>query len=406
MSDCCSTPGLQSMEQALEQIISSCSRISGFEKVSIKNSISRILYTDIQASINVPPFRNSSMDGYALPYPYDEQQPLRIVGTSWAGHPFHGTVKNNECVRIFTGAQLPDDCDSVIMQENVNAQDNEIQLNSLVSKHENIRNIGDDIQLGNTILNKGRVLKPVDLGLIASCGIADVSVYRKLRIAFFSTGDELVPIGSNLQAGQIYDSNRYTLHALIEELGAQAIDLGVIPDNADAVEEALIAASKNNDVIITTGGVSVGEADYIVDVLAQIGQVDLWKIAIKPGKPLAFGAINNCRFFGLPGNPVSTLVTFQQIVRPALEHMMGMNKPSALVQLQATALSTINKNPGRKEFQRGIVKTIDKQLVVEPSGGQGSHILSSLSKANCYIVLEADCAGIKEGEQVTIQLFS
>ena len=406
MSDCCSTPGLQSMEQALEKIMNSCSRVSGFEKVSIKNAINRILYSDIQASINVPPFRNSSMDGYALPYPYDEQLPLRIVGTSWAGHPFQGTVKNNECVRIFTGAQLPDDCDCVVMQENIIAQGNTIQLTSSVSKYENIRNIGDDIQLGNTILNKGRVLKPVDLGLIASCGIADVSVYRKLRIAFFSTGDELIPIGSNLQAGQIYDSNRYTLHALIEELGAQAIDLGVIPDKADAVEAALIAASKNNDVIITTGGVSVGEADYIVDVLAKIGQVDLWKIAIKPGKPLAFGAINNCRFFGLPGNPVSTLVTFQQIVRPALEHMMGINNPSALVQLQATALSTINKNPGRKEFQRGIVKTIDKQLVVEPSGGQGSHILSSLSKANCYIVLEADCTGIKEGEQVTIQLFS
>jgi len=394
------------MEQALEQIISSCSRISGFENVSIKKSINRILYSDIQANINVPPFRNSSMDGYALPYPYDEQQPLRIVGTSWAGHPFQGTVKNNECVRIFTGAQLPDDCDSVVMQENVNAQDNTIQLTSLVSKHENIRNIGDDIQLGTTILNKGRLLKPVDLGLIASCGIADVSVYRKLRIAFFSTGDELTPIGSNLKAGQIYDSNRYTLHALIEELGALAIDLGVIPDNAKAVEDALISASQNNDVIITTGGVSVGDADYIVDVLAKIGQVDLWKIAIKPGKPLAFGAINNCQFFGLPGNPVSTLVTFQQIVRPALESMMGLNRPSTLVEVQATALSAIKKTVGRKEFQRGIVKTVDKQLVVEPSGGQGSHILSSLSKANCYIVLEPECNGIKQGEQVTIQLFS
>jgi len=406
MSDCCNTPGLQSMEQALKQIISSCPTMSGFENVSVKKSLHRVLYTDIQSNINVPPFRNSSMDGYALPYPYDTKKSLRITGTSWAGHPFQGSVAKDECVRIFTGAQLPNDCDCVVMQENVRAQEDTIQLTTPVCKYENIRNIGDDIQLDTIILHKGRTLTPVDLGLIASCGIADVTVYRKLNIAFFSTGDELVPIGSTLGTGQIYDSNRYTLHALIEELGAQAIDLGVIPDQADAIEEALLAASKNNDVIITTGGVSVGEADYIVDVLAKIGQVDLWKIAIKPGKPLAFGLINNCRFFGLPGNPVSTLVTFQQIVRPALENMMGLNRSSALVEVQATALSAIQKIAGRKEFQRGIVKTINKQLIVEPSGGQGSHILSSLSKANCYLVLEPDCTGIKEGEQVTIQLFS
>jgi molybdopterin molybdotransferase len=239
---------------------------------------------------------------------------------------------------------------------------------------------------------------------MASCGIANVPVYRPVKIAFFSTGDELKPLGSQLETGQIYDSNRYSLNALIEETGAEPIDMGVIPDKREAVEQALLSASKNADLIITTGGVSVGDADYITEIVRKIGRLDLWKIAMKPGKPLAFGSIGKCTFFGLPGNPVSVMVTFDQIVRPTLQHMMGVIDPKPILELQATALYPLKKAPGRMEFQRGILTTIDRQLFVQPTGIQGSHMMTSMSQANCYIVLEQDCCDIHKGDLVTVQI--
>jgi len=403
MTDCCSTPGVLTLEQALTQILQTLQQTDRYERVSLKDSLNRITYEDIKSSIDVPSFRNSSMDGYAIRTGDQQGHSLKVIGVSWAGKPFTKKVAKGECIRIFTGAYVPDDCDCVVMQENVHRTGEQIQITQQPKHGENIRNIGDDTKKNQAILNKGKLLKPADIGLLAACGIADISVFKQLTVGFFSTGDELISIGQQAQLGQIFDSNRYTLQALLEQAGVTPIDLGVIPDNRLAVEEALVSASKNCDLIITTGGVSVGEADFIAEVLAKIGTVNLWKIAIKPGKPLVFGTIGEAAFFGLPGNPVSVMVTFQQIVLPALHKIMG-RAPQTSVNLQAKTTEIIKKQPGRTEFQRGFVENKDGELLVHSTGGQGSHMLSSMSKANCLIVLEQSASDIEKGQYVTIQL--
>jgi len=404
MTDTCTSPGLLTLEQALTQILDNLPESNAYERLSLKNSLNRILYADITSALNIPSFRNSSMDGYALNAQNKQKSTLTVIGTSWAGKPFIGPVGEGECVRIFTGGYVPDDCDCVVMQENVLRTEETIQVSAWPKHEENIRNIADDTHKGQTLLSKGKRLKPADIGLLASCGIADVPVYRQISVAYFSTGDELVSIGQQLKLGQIFDSNRYTLHALLNEAGVTPIDMGVIPDNPTAVEAALLSASEQCDVIITSGGVSVGEADFITDVLEKIGHVNLWKIAIKPGKPLVFGHINKAAFFGLPGNPVSVMITFQQIVAPALEKMMGNRKPAQPIILQARTTEAIIKQPGRKEFQRGFVESKHGELIVHSTGGQGSHMLSSMSKANCLIVLEQSSGSVKKGQYVNIQL--
>lgn len=404
MTDTCATPGLLSLEQALVQILGNLPENNAYERLSLKNSLNRVLHTDIVSAVNIPSFRNAYMDGYALNSQQQHTGALTVIGTSWAGKPFTGTVGKGECVRIFTGGYVPNDCDSVVMQENVSRTEDTIQISAWPEHEENIRNIADDTHKGQTVLNKGKRLKAADIGLLASCGIVDVPVYKKISVAYFSTGDELVSIGQQLKLGQIFDSNRYTLHALLEEAGVTPIDMGVIPDNPSAVEAALLTASNQCDVIITSGGASVGEADFITDVLEKIGRVNLWKIAIKPGKPLVFGHINKAAFFGLPGNPVSVMITFQQIVAPALEKMMGNRKPAQPIILQARTTETIIKQPGRKEFQRGFVESKHGELIVHSTGGQGSHMLSSMSKANCLIVLEQSSGTVKKGQYVNIQL--
>lgn len=404
MADCCSTPGLLTVKQALQQILSNITPAAGSELLPVKQALTRVLQSNIKSAINVPSFDNSAMDGYALPYPQNESMTHLVIGTSWAGRPFTGNISKGECIRIFTGAKVPKDCDCVVMQENVSIQNKHITVNQQPKTGANIRRIGEDTQVGAPLLPIGTKLRAAEIGLIASCGIANISVFRRIKIAFFSTGDELKPLGAQLEDGQIYDSNRYSLNALIQETGAEPIDMGVIADNPEAVEKALLNASQNADIVITTGGVSVGDADFITDVVRKIGHLDLWKIAMKPGKPLAFGSIGNCTFFGLPGNPVSAMVTFDQIVRPAIKHMMGIIDSKPTLKLQAIALAPLRKSPGRVEFQRGVVKTIEGQLFVEPTGVQGSHMLTSMSQANCYIVLEQDCTGINKNELVTIQI--
>lgn len=404
MTDACATPGLLTLNQALKEILSALPELNGYERLPLKEALNRIAYSNIHSAINVPSFRNSSMDGYALRVNDDLTKPLTVAGTSWAGKPFTGTVAPGECIRIFTGAYLADNFDCVVMQENVTRTDNIININSTPQQFDNIRNIGSDTKLGQVIIQQGKCFTTADIGLLASCGIADVSVHKQIKVAFFSTGDELVSIGSQLALGEIFDSNRYTLHALISQAGATPIDMGVIADTPEAVEAALISASKQCDVIITSGGVSVGEADFITGVLAKIGKINLWKIAIKPGKPLVFGSINNAAFFGLPGNPVSVMVTFQQVVLPALQKLMGHGKEHKAIALQAITSETIYKHPGRMEFQRGFAESINGQLVVSSTGGQGSHMLSSMSKANCLIVLEQDSGDVEEGQLVSIQL--
>ena len=403
MIDPCASKELLTLKQALKLILDASNTTLSYERVNLKNALNRVLYEPIHSAIDVPSFRNSSMDGYALHHSYTDGDKPSVAGTSWAGHPYLGDVNANECIRVFTGAFVPDQCDRVVMQENTQQEHAQLKINTPPLAAENIRSVASDTHKNQRLFSQGKRLKAADLGLLASCGIMEVAVFKPLKVGFFSTGDELIALGTAAKIGQIYDSNRYTLHALLEEAGAIAIDMGVIKDTPEAVEKALLSASKNCDVIITSGGVSVGEADFIAPTLAKIGRIDAWKIAIKPGKPLAFGEINNALFFGLPGNPVSVVITFQQVVLPSLQKLMGQSSQQA-IHLHAICEEAIKKQPGRMEFQRGIATNKNGRLSVRATGDQGSHRLNSLSEANCLIVLEQTDGDIAKGQTVNIQL--
>ena len=402
-------PKSLSADAALEQIKSGAVRIKGIEKIAIREALNRILAEDIRSHINVPTGTNSAMDGYAVnsgDIPSSGSAELSVLGTAWAGKPFGGELAAGSCVRIMTGAIMPEGTDTVIIQEDVQVTGSGIIIDGATGKGDNVRQAGEDIAAGDLILSRGRRLNPADIGLIASLGIAEVCVVRRLRVAFFSTGDELRSIGETLSDGAIYDSNRYTLYGMLERMGADIIDMGVIKDDRDALEEAFSIAAANADVLITSGGVSVGEADYIKEILAKLGQVDFWKVAIKPGRPLAFGQVGNALFFGLPGNPVSVMVTFYEFVQPALRKMIGEDDAGVL-SLKARCDSKLKKRPGRVEYQRGILqRDEDGDLVVVKTGAQGSGILRSMSQANCFIILPIASSGVKPGEFVDIQPFS
>ena len=402
-------PKSLSADAALEQIKSGAVRIKGIEKIAIREALNRILAEDIHSHINVPTGTNSAMDGYAVnsgDIPSSGNVELHVSGTAWAGKPYDGKLTAGSCVRIMTGAIMPEGTDTVIIQEDVQVTGSGIIIDGATRKGDNVRQAGEDIAAGDLILSRGRRLNPADIGLIASLGIAEVCVVRRLRVAFFSTGDELRSIGETLSDGAIYDSNRYTLYGMLERMGADIIDMGVIKDDRDALEEAFSIAAANADVLITSGGVSVGEADYIKEILAKLGQVDFWKVAIKPGRPLAFGQVGNALFFGLPGNPVSVMVTFYEFVQPALRKMIGEDDAGVL-SLKARCDSKLKKRPGRVEYQRGILqRDEDGDLVVVKTGAQGSGILRSMSQANCFIILPIASSGVEPGEFVDIQPFS
>ena len=407
-------PCSMSIEQARAQIQQSLTTLTGHETVVVRNALQRTLAGDVLSPINVPPHDYSAMDGYALRHADLEHGParLKIVGSSYAGHPFVGTVTANDCTRIMTGALIPQGCDSVVMQERVQIDGDTISVSSDLQCGQNIRRAGEDMQQGAVVLQRGQVIRPVEMGLLASLGFSEITVYRKLRVAIFSTGDELQQPGLPLAPGQIYDSNRYSLLGLLSELGGvEILDKGNVRDDRDSLKAALLDAAAQADVIITSGGVSVGEADYIKQLLAEIGQVTFWKIAMKPGRPLAFGKIGAygkigaCHFFGLPGNPVAVMVTFQQFVRNALKTLMGQTVAPDFT-LPATCTSAIRKVPGRTEFQRGILSQKEKgEWEVRTTGEQGSGILSSMSKANCFIVLPEAQGNVVAGSPVSIQLF-
>lgn len=402
-----SGPKLLTLEQAWKTIQSRIVPLSGYEQVILKNCPGRILFDDLHSPLNIPQDCNSSMDGYAFnssDLQSTDVSHFTIVGTSWAGRPYSSSVGNGECVRIFTGAILPDNTDSVIIQENVVRQGAiaEIPANSRIKN--NVRSPGGEIHQGQLVLKKGKRLSPVDMGILASLGISETRVYRKPRVAFFSTGDELIGLDRQPRAGQIYDSNRYTLYGMLLALGTDPLDMGVVRDDRDAILDALQRASSISDVIITSGGVSVGEADLVTIALEAAGQIEFWKIAMKPGKPLAFGQIGDTYFFGLPGNPVSTVVTFHQIVRRALLHLMGTDSKKGL-RLQARCVSKITKTAGRQEFQRGSLYTDEQGITkVIAADQQQSHNLHAVSQSNCFIILPAECEGVDAGSPVEVEL--
>lgn len=408
--DPCAAPEqkLLPVEEARQRILDAVAPITGEEVLPLRNALGRVLAEPLHAGIDVPTFANSAMDGYAVrgaDLAADETTELQLIGQAMAGAPFAGRVETGQAVRIMTGAVLPAGADTVVMQERVEVDGNRIRIGPGQKAGANVRHPGEDIRAGERVLEAGTRLLPPQLGVIASLGQAEVRVRRRLRVAFFSTGDELVGLGRPLGPGQIYDSNRYSLHAMLTRLGVEVIDLGVIPDTREAVRAAFTDAAAQADAVITSGGVSVGEADYVKETLEAMGEVDFWRIAMKPGKPLAIGRLGGARFFGLPGNPVSVMATFYQFTQPALEKMMGAT-PSSPPLLRARTAAPLNKSPGRLEFQRGWMETTpDGELVVRPTGGQGSHLMTSMSRANCFIILPAESSGAEAGATVQVQSF-
>ncbi len=395
-------------DQALQLILGSLKPVQEKEQFSIREALNRVLAEDIKSTINVPSGTNSAMDGYAVnanDLPDAGTASLSVTGSSFAGTPFTGEVSTGECVRIMTGAIMPAGTDTVVIQEHVEKHDDSILIGTDTKPGANVRQAGEDLAIGDLVLSKGMCLTPADIGLLASLGIPSVAVWKKLRVAFFSTGDELRSIGEKLEDGMIYDSNRYTLYGMLSRLGVEIIDMGVVRDEPELLKQAFTKARDVADVLITSGGVSVGEADYVKDVLNEQGDINFWKVAMKPGRPLTFGKLGNTFFFGLPGNPVSVMVTFYQFVQPALRVLMGEKYKPAL-NMQAICESRLKKRPGRVEFQRGILERDSSgTITVKKTGQQGSGILRSMADANCFIILPLESEGVNPGDLVEVQLF-
>jgi molybdopterin molybdotransferase len=384
------------------------------EKVAIRSALDRVLATDIISPINVPAHDNSAMDGFAFSgseLSGDAPLSLNVVGTSYAGRAYDGPVGKGECVRIMTGAVMPEGCDTVVPQEFTSQSDTASVMlpPNVVRVGDNRRLAGEDLAAGQTALAKGKILRPADLGLLASLGVAEVPVQRRLRVAFFSTGDELRSIGEPLDEGCVYDSNRYTLYGMLKRLGCDIIDMGVVADDPAALEATFRSACENADAIITSGGVSVGAADYTKQMMAQLGDVTFWKIGMRPGRPMAFGKIHSAGhsayLFGLPGNPVAVMVTFYFFAREALLHMMGAQVPP-LPLFAVRSQGAIRKKPGRTEYQRGILSVADDgSREVRITGAQGSGILRSMSEANCMVVLGHEQGNVQAGDMVEVLPF-
>ncbi len=400
--------GTLTVDAARERIKAAMEPVAGIERVALRDALGRVLAEDVRSPVDVPSHTNSAMDGYALrgaDLPAEGSARFPVVGTSWAGRPYQGEVGPGSCVRIFTGAAMPDGADTVLMQEAVKRADDVIEVRSGHRAGENVRQAGEDLPRGGVVLEDGARIRPSDLGLLASVGLAEVNVRRRLRVAFFSTGDELRSIGEPLGKGDIYDSNRYTLHGMLRRLGVEIIDMGVVRDDRGATRSAFREAAAVADVLMTSGGVSVGEADFVKETLDELGEVDFWKIAMKPGKPLAFGRIDKAWFFGLPGNPVSVMVTFYQFAQPGIRRLMGCRDTEAPV-MRVPCVGKLRKGKGRTEFQRGVLMRDEEgRVVVDSTGAQGSGILSSMSRANCFIILPRESEGVAPGDLVDVQPF-
>jgi molybdopterin molybdotransferase len=400
--------GLLNVNEALQRIRDALNPITGFERCALRDAHRRIVAEAVTSPLNVPGYVNSAMDGYAIvgeDIPSEGEVTLKVIGSSFAGVPFAGRMQAGESVRIMTGAMVPEGADTVVMQELAARDGDKVTIGSGHRSGENVRHIGEDIAKDGVVLAPGQKIRAPELGLLASLGVAEVTVRRRLRVASFSTGDELCSIGEQPREGQIYDSNRYSIFGMLKDIDVEHIDMGVIRDDEQAISAAFQSASEIADVVITSGGVSVGEADFVKQTLDRLGQVDFWKIAMKPGKPLAFGTVNSAVFFGLPGNPVSVMATFYQIVQPSLRYLTSENSTQPL-RLKVRAADMLKKRPGRQDFQRGILKTDESgELRVYTTGNQGSHILSSMSQANCFVILSAESGMVEAGEWVEVEPF-
>ncbi|ADJ63391.1 molybdopterin molybdotransferase MoeA [Herbaspirillum seropedicae] len=407
-------PHAMTVERAQAVIREFIHPIEAVEKLPIRSALSRVLAQDIVSRIDVPAHDNSAMDGYALrgeDLAEGRELRLQIIGEVHAGDRFTGQVGPGQCVRIMTGAPMPAGCDTVIPQElTVDADQSAVTVPpGRVRAGDNRRLRGEDLALGSVALPRGRILRPSDIGLLASLGLAEAPVQRRLRVAFFSTGDELRSVGEPLDEGCVYDSNRYTLHGMLTRLGCEVLDMGVVPDDPAALEAAFRSACEEADAVITSGGVSVGAADYTKQIMASLGEMAFWKIAMRPGRPLAFGRIRSrgreAYLFGLPGNPVAVTVSFSFFVRDALLRLAGAEaKP--LPRLRVKTATAIRKKAGRTEYQRGILAPDDSgNWSVRLTGMQGSGILRSMSDANCIIELEHDRGDVAAGEEVAVVLF-
>ncbi len=387
--------------------------VAQHQQVELKQALGRVLASDVVSPINVPAHDNSAMDGFA----FDGSQlqgnaPLQlvVVGTAFAGKAWQGVVRPGQCVKIMTGAVMPAGLDTVVPQELTQSTGDTVHIAAhVLQRGDNRRFMGEDLKQGKAALRAGSIITPAALGLLASLGIGTVNVVRPVRVAFFSTGDEILSLGEAPREGTVYDSNRYTLFGLLTRLGVEAIDMGVVPDNPQSLETAFMLAAEQADAIITSGGVSVGEADHTKAVMRKLAGgesgVAFWRIAMRPGRPMAVGRIGQAVLFGLPGNPVAVMVTFLAFVRPAILQMMGCNAPQ-LPLLKARSAEEIRKKPGRTEYQRGIVAP-DAQggLTVATTGQQGSGVLSSMADANGLIVLGHDQGNVAIGDEVNVMMF-
>ncbi|WP_051202020.1 molybdopterin molybdotransferase MoeA [Ferrimonas senticii] len=393
--------------QALERIRAQVEVISDTELVPLEHCFGRVLANDVVAAIDLPPFANSAMDGYAVrSSEVSAGATLTVAGKAFAGVPFEGEIGANQCVRIMTGALLPAGLDVIVMQELTEVDGDQVTFAEAARVGQFVRGRGSELAAGTVVLKQGQRISPTEVGVLATVGVAEVPVYRRLKVALFSTGDELKAPGTELQAGEIYDSNRHALKAMLTQMQVEVIDLGVIADDLPQVRAAFAKADELADVVITSGGVSVGEADFIKIVLDELGQVNFWKLAIKPGKPFAFGRLPNSWFCGLPGNPVSSMVTCYKLVQPMLKHLAGETAAEDLG-FNAVLTTSLKKGPGRQEYQRGVLsRAADGSLQVAATGAQSSDMTTSMSRANCFIVLPQDKTDPQAGEIVTVEPFN
>ena len=402
---------LLTLDEALERLQARLAPLTETERVGVtgRDAVGRVLAQDLLSPIASPPFDNSAMDGYALRSADTHatgSARLSIAGTAWAGRPYPGTVGPGECVRIFTGAVMPTGADAVVIQEAVAAGSDTIEVVAPIPSGAWVRAAGRDLAAGQRALPAGKRVSAIDIGLIASMGLPDIPVIRRVRVAILSTGDELTPPGKPLHPGAIYDSNRVAISALLQPLPIVLTNLGAHPDDPELLRDTLLEAATWNDVIVTIGGASVGDADHVVPTLREIGHIDFWKIAVKPGKPFLHGRIGHCHVFGLPGNPASALVACLQLVRPGLLRLAGA-LPEPPLRLPAVCSAPIRKSTDRMEFQRGIYRLEpDGTLTVTAVAGQDADRLAAFSAANCFIVLPAENRGAGVGDRVLIEPFT